>query len=264
MVLIEDILNIPKEASVNDIISKDLLFKEAGLNKSDKDKFVKFVKQIRWLYNIDDSTMRIKPYKDDEREYLEMQIINITLKDEFEVYNRNTGNFHRYDARLDRIADIILRNMPYPILLSFEFKDEIKFYVSHIKNSLADYDKITLDKLINTEWIKTSNLSQLDKDFIDKLQLENLDYTNIYTFYDSFITAIIQYKGSKEVGETVELDSNEIQNIMDEIKLIDRQIADLRVKIRKEPNFRDQMDLQMEIRNLKMDKKILQNNLTGE
>lgn len=80
--------------------------------------------------------MRIKPYKDDEREYLEMEIINITLKDEFEVYNRNTGNFHRYDARLERIADILIRFIPYPILLSFEFKDEIKFYVSHIRKVL--------------------------------------------------------------------------------------------------------------------------------
>lgn len=263
MVLIEDILNIPKEASVNDIIPKDVLFKEAELNKSDKGEFIKFVKQIRWLCKIDDFTMRIKPYKDDEREYLEMEIINITLKDEFEVYNRNTGNFHRYDARLDRIADILLRFIPYPILLSFEFKDEIKFYVSHIKESLADYDKITLDKLTSTEWIKTSNLTYLDKDFINKIQLENLDFTNIYTFYDDIVTAIIQFKGSKEIGQTVDLDSNEIQEIMDKIKGIDREIADLRVKIKREPNFRDQMDLQLKIRNLQMNKKILQDNLTN-
>lgn len=264
MVLIEDILNIPKEASVNDIIPKDVLFKEAELNKADKGEFVKFVKQIRWLYKIDDSTMRIKPYKDDEREYLEMEIINITLKDEFEVYNRNTGNFHRYDARLERIADILLRFIPYPILLLFEFKDEIKFYVSHIKESLADYDKITLDKLTSTEWIKTSNLTDLDKDFINKIQLENLDFTNIYTFYDDIVTAVIQFKGSKEIGQTVDLDSNKIQEIMDKIKGIDREIADLRVKIKREPNFRDQMDLQLKIRNLQMDKKLLQDNLTGE
>lgn len=46
MVLIEDILNIPKEASVNDIIPKDILFKEAELNKADKGKLSNLLNKL--------------------------------------------------------------------------------------------------------------------------------------------------------------------------------------------------------------------------
>ena len=259
--LIEDLIKVPNAAIVNAIIPKQDIFEAAEMNKSDKDYFVKYVKQIRWLYKFDDSSVRIKPYENEDKSYLEVELISIKLKKEFQEYNHNTGNFHRFDARLDRIVDILLRFIPYPILLCAEFKDEIKFYVSHISESKADYDKITLDELISTEWMDTNNLDNFDNELLNKLQLDNLDKSNVYTFYDDMVTAIIQYNGSKEVGQEVTLSSEEIQGIMDEIKVIDRKIADLKVKIRKENNFNIQFDYQEEIAELKIQKKLLQEQL---
>ena len=259
--LIEDLIKVPNAAIVNAIIPKQDIFEAAEMNKSDKDYFVKYVKQIRWLYKFDDSSVRIKPYENEDKSYLEVELISIKLKKEFQEYNHNTGNFHRFNARLDRIVDILLRFIPYPILLCAEFKDEIKFYVSHISESKADYDKITLDELISTEWMDTNNLDNFDNELLNKLQLDNLDKSNVYTFYDDMVTAIIQYNGSKEVGQEVTLSSEEIQGIMDEIKVIDRKIADLKVKIRKENNFNIQFDYQEEIAELKIQKKLLQEQL---
>ena len=214
--LIEDLINVPNAAIVNNIIPKQDIFEATGMNKSDKDYFVRYVKQIRWLYKFDDASVRINPFVNDEKSYLEAELISIKLKKEFQEYNHNTGNFHRFDARLDRIVDILLRFIPYPILLCAEFNDEIKFYVSHISESKSDYDKITLDELIYTDWIDVTNLDGFDEELIDKLQIDNLDKTNVFTFYDDIVTAIIQYNGSKEVGQEVTLNSDEIQKIMDD------------------------------------------------
>ena len=259
--LIEDLIKVPNAAIVNSILPKQDIFEATGMTKSDKDYFVRYVKQIRWLYKFDDASVRIKPYETEEKSYLEAELISIKLKNEFQEYNHNTGNFHRFDARLDRIVDILLRFIPYPILLCAEFNDEIKFYVSHISESKSDYDKITLDELIYTDWIDVNNLDGFDKELIDKLQIDNLDKTNVFTFYDDMVTAIIQYNGSKEVGQEVTLSSDEIQKIMDDIKVLERKIAEIRVAIRREDNFNKKMDYNIQIKELQMEIKLLQEEL---
>ena len=261
MALIEDLIKVPDAAIVNNILPKQDIFEATGMNKSDKDYFVRYVKQIRWLYKFSDDTIRTKPYLDEEKEYYEAELFSIKLKKEFQEYNHNTGNFHRFDARLDRIVDILLRFIPYPILLCAQFNDEIKFYVSHISESKADFDKITLDELINTDWIDVNNMDSFDEELINKLQIDNLDKTNVYTFYDDIVTAIIQYNGSKEAGKKVTLGSDKIQEIMDEIKVLERKIADLRVKIRRADNFSDRVDYNIQIKDLQMEIKLLQEEL---
>ena len=259
--LIEDLINVPNAAIVNNIIPKQDIFEATGMNKSDKDYFVRYVKQIRWLYKFDDASVRINPFVNDEKSYLEAELISIKLKKEFQEYNHNTGKFHRFDSRLNRIVDILLRFIPYPILLCAEFNDEIKFYVSHISESKSDYDKITLDELIYTDWIDVNNLDGFDKELIDKLQIDNLDKTNVFTFYDDMVTAIIQYNGSKEVGQEVTLSSDEIQKIMDDIKVLERKIAEIRVAIRREDNFNKKMDYNIQIKELQMEIKLVQEEL---
>lgn len=256
--LIEDLIKVPASASINRIIPKETIYEATEMNKADKDYFVRYIKQIRWLYKFDNDTIRIKPYKKEEKSYLEAELIAVTLKNEFQEYNHNTGNYHRFDARLDRIVDILLRFIPYPILLCAEFKDEIKFYVSHISESKADNDKITLDDLISTEWIDTNNLDDYDKELLNKLQIDALDKTNVYTFYDNIVTAIIQYNGSREVGQEVTLSSEEIQEIMDEIKVLERKIDDLKVKIRRSDNFSEEVELNIKIKELQMEIELLQ------
>ena len=261
MVVIEDLIKVPDAAVVNNILPKQDIFEATNMKKVDKDYFVRYVKQIRWLYKFDDASIRIKPYETEEKSYLEAELIGIKLKKEFQEYNHNTGNYHRFDARLDRIVDILLRFIPYPILLCAEFNDEIKFYVSHISESKSDYDKITLDELIYTDWIDVNNFDGFDKELIDKLQIDNLDKTNVFTFYDDMVTAIIQYNGSKEVGQEVTLSSDEIQKIMDDIKVLERKIAEIRVAIRREDNFNKKMDYNIQIKELQMKIKLLQEEL---
>ena len=93
------------------------------------------------------------------------------------------------------------------------------------------------------------------------MQIDNLDKTNVFTFYDDIVTAIIQYNGSKEVGQEVTLSSDEIQKIMDDIKVLERKIAEIRVAIRREDNFNKKMDYNIQIKELQMEIKLVQEEL---
>ena len=60
--LIEDLIKVPNAAIVNSILPKQDIFEATGMTKSDKDYFVRYVKQIRWLYKFDDASVRINPF----------------------------------------------------------------------------------------------------------------------------------------------------------------------------------------------------------
>ena len=91
-----------------------------------------------------------------------------------------------------------------------------------------------------------------------------LDKTNVYTFYDDIVTAIIQYNGSKEVGQSVSLTKEEILEIMDKIKSIEREISNLRVKIRRENNFNEKVELNIKIKGLQNEIEKLQGELKDD
>lgn len=245
MVLIEELLTIPDECKVNDIIAKDLIFSEGELKSSDKKIFTNYVKQVRWLYSLKKENIGINQYNDDTKEYLEVEIINIVLKE---------------DKKLARIADIVMRIMPYPIVLVFEFKGKIQLFVSHQSESLVDSSKITLDDVISTNWIVFDEMDEIDGILFKDLQLSNLDYSNFYKFYDSIIQKIIKYNGSKSVGHEVNLSVEEIKRVNNKIASLESEINNLRINLKKET----QPQLIVEINNKIRDKLFEKENLINK
>ena len=263
MVLIEDILEVPRNCIVNSVIPKKEIFEAAELNNKDKRIFTDLIKQIKWCYNFTEDNIRVSKYSDDIRNYDEVEVINITLKYD-NVHKIDIGKF-KEDEKIDRIADIVMRFIPYPLILTIQYENELKFYASHIRESKADYDKIVLDgKTRSTNWMDIDNLSEIEEDFISKIQLDNLDKTDFYDFYDDYITAIIQHEGAETAGGTVNLPVEEIDRIYSEISVLDAKIKDIENKIKEADNFNEQLELNMEAKKYKDKKEKLINELKGE
>lgn len=253
MLLIEELTDIPNNASIEVVISKKDIFEAGRLNKVDRDIFTKYVKQIKWIYKLDDGTLRLKPYHEDNRDYLEIEFININLKSEsfHEVENDNEFNSFslREEGKINRIADIILRFIPYPIVLSFQYNERyIRLFTSHIQDSLIDKDKITLDELISTNWIDTENMNKFAENFFNNIKLDNLNFKNTYTFYDDIIKAIIMYNGEINTGKEINISVEKIKKINNKISKINLEITDLKNQIKKESQFNKKVDLNMKIK----------------
>lgn len=259
--LITEILDIPNNALIDQFIPKQTLFKEANSKKYDKDLFTKYVKQMRIIYQLNEESIRIKPYLADDRSYYEIEVISVILKDE-NFTKLEDGGF-KEDNKLNRIADILFRFIPNPMILSFEINNTINVFVSHIKDSLADNEKITLEGMINTGWIDLSSLDEIDEILRNDLKLDNLNFKNVYSFYDDLISAILKYNGSKEVSLEVNKESDEILEIMNKIELIDKEIDMLKREIKKVNNFNQKVEINIQLHDLKEEKLALQEKLAN-
>ncbi|MDR2624033.1 MAG: DUF4391 domain-containing protein [Methanobrevibacter sp.] len=226
---IKEILDVPEKCFVGTPMSKKDFYDHAQLKTRDIKIFTDIIDKITWVYALQEENIRITPYKDNLRDYTEVHVYNVSLK---------TYKEGKTDKSIDRIADIILRTIPYPMILVFQYQNEIKLHVSHIKEHLSDSTKITLEGSISTDWIDLDNLDEIDKKLFDSLKLENLNFSHFYKFYSDIVDNINIYNASKLVGRDLsvrmKLSPDEIKTIQDEIANKNREIELKRNQIRKE------------------------------
>lgn len=263
MVLIEDILEVPRDCIVDSVIPKKDVFEAGDLNNKDKRIFTDLVKQIKWCYNFTENNIRVSKYVDEIRSYDEVELINIALKYD-NVHKIDIGKF-KEDDKIDRIADIMMRFIPYPLILTIQYDNELKFYSAHIRESKADYDKIVIDgKILSTNWMDLNNLSEIEEDFISKIQFHNLNRTDFYNFYNTYFEAVVQHDGAIMAGGTVNLSVEEIKKIYDELSILDLKIKEIDKEISEEKNFNAKIELNIKAHRFKEEKEMLINELKGE
>ncbi len=239
MTWIEDYLDYPEECKYGIKIDKKQVYDEAQLKTRDKNTFTKNIEKITWSYYLKPDILNIPPYHDKTRVYDEVEIIEIQLR-EF--------------SKINRIADILLRFIPYPILLIFEYDTRIRIYTSHIREHGSDSTKITLDDnygMIYTDWINLEQLDELSTELIENLKLKNLNNTNILELYKDIYNSILIYNGSRIKKDKTRLEPEEIKEKLDLIRKYEYEISLNKNQIKEETNFNAKMKLNVKNKELK-------------
>lgn len=221
--------NIPQSCTVKNTIFKKLFYENSDLSTADKSLFTDVINKITWLYCLKPETINIEPYKDDIREYGEIEFIEVELGEE---------------KRTNRIAEIIMRTIPYPMVLIFRLNDKTKLYVAHQRNSLNDSSKNTIEELISTAWFDS------DSKLFEKLDIQKMRFSNFFALYSDIVDAISIYNASNLITADFDLSGQEARKLTSEIEGLEKQIALLKSKLKSETQFNKKMELNIEIRKL--------------
>ncbi|OWT33794.1 hypothetical protein BGI41_00520 [Methanobrevibacter sp. 87.7] len=255
VLIYQNFFNFPDDCKVDCVISKSEIIKEGDLKTSDKNLFTKYVRQIKWCYNFSNDTIRLTEYVDDSKSYEEVQVINVILKDEnfdeLDNPNYQLKNYFKQDNKIDRIVEIIFKVIKYPQVIVVQYKDNIRLFMTNISNNLIDSTKYTLDEIISTNWINLNNNNRFVKELFNNLNLDNLNFKNAYTFYNSMFDSLIKYNGSLLVNHEVNLPPDQIQVITDKIVELNKKIININNGIKKETQFNKKLEMNIEINKLK-------------
>ncbi len=230
-------LEFPKEAQVDSVIPKKDFFEQTEMSSRDKNIFTNYIKQIKWLYSLQLETVNIKPYSDEEKDYEEIEVIQVILKKETEY--------------LERIADLIHRGLPYPLIIIFKLNNKFLISVAHKRNSKQDYGKVTLTDMRYTPWISENFLDEFDEKLLDKLAIGNLNQGDFYKMYSSVVDVIILSNGSREIGREVTVPVEKVKEINNEIYYINQDIKEKKAELKKETQFNKKAEINMKIYSLK-------------
>ena len=235
-----DYMKIPKSCEVGNTIFKKLFYDNADLNKTDRDLFTEQIDKINWAYCFKPETINIKPYKDEVREYPEIEIIEAKLVTA---------------GKTKRMAEIIMRTIPYPMLLVFALDNKIQLFTAHERTNLADPSRNTLEEFIFTDWLDLDNLTDKDKTLLESLEIRNLSYLNFYRFYCDIVDRLVIYNASKLTGGYIKgKTAVEVKEIYDKIGELDEIVKNLKLKVKSEAQLNRRVELNIEIKRFEMRK----------
>lgn len=228
-----DFLNIPDSCFIGNTIYKKLFYENADLFTSDKSLFTDAINKVTWLYCLKPETINITAYKDEVRDYPEIEVIEVLV--------------HK-DYKLKRIAEIIMRTIPYPMLLIFKLEDKRQFYVAHQRTSQSDSGKNTIEEFIATDWLDS------DSTLFAKLNIKQMRFTNFFALYSDIVDAISIYNLSTIIPTDDNITGAEARELSAQIEDIEQEITSLRARLKKESQFNRRMELNIEIKKLEENK----------
>lgn len=221
-------LNIPDGCGVNQFIAKKNFYENVELSKSDIDLFTD-IKKITVLYQLSSDKINIPAYVDEVRSYPFINIFEVQLSK---------------DTKTKRLAEIIMRSIPSPMVLIFDLENKYQVFVAHQRTSLSDRSKNTIEEIVSTDWLDENNL------LFDKLNIKQMRFTNFYDLYSDVVDIISIYNAGEMLQSDHKLSGEESRELMNELNELDFEINSLRAKVKKEIQFNKKMELNVEIKKL--------------
>ena len=234
-------LNISENCLVNQTIFKKTFLESVDLLVSDKKLINDHIKKVVWKYCLKPDNTNISVYKDDEREYYEIEIIEVQL---------NETN------KVKRIAEIIMRAIPYPILLVFINDNQIQLVTGDMGKNLSDSSKVLVDNFVCTDWCELESENQFVEKLLADLNFKQLNFTNFYLMYRDLEAKlnnfnIAKLKDTVEVPAPSNVSDTDRKNFYDEIKSIDIKIESIQKQLKKNSPLNEKVEASVKIKALK-------------
>ncbi|HHV24447.1 MAG TPA: DUF4391 domain-containing protein [Methanosarcina sp.] len=256
-------LGFPDSTYLGTRVFKKLFFENAALTATDKKSLKEDVETIIWQYTLKPSTIQIKAYTDVQREYLEVAVLEITL--------RSPRNYKR-------LAEVIHRAIPYPMLLTFaqnpeksskepddndnekhedmhkDTESKVALSVAPKRFSQAEKGAVVVEEFFTTGWIDLEKISDIEQAFLDTLNLSNLPHTHFLAFYSALMDRFIALDCASLTGK-YRLNNEEISQEARRQQLtvcheLEGKIAKLRATLHKQDQFNRKVELNVQIKQL--------------
>ena len=230
---------IPDACHLGKRIFKKLFHENAKLGATDKKAFREDIDVITWQYTLKPSTIPIKAYEDDQREYHEVAILQVNLK----TLNRTS-----------RIAEIIHRAIPYPLVVVFTYKTMCTMSLAHKRFSQAEKGAIVAEDFLITDWIDLLSPTLIQQAFLDSIALSVLPHTHFYAFYSALTDRTVALDCARLTGN-YRLEPIAIKRKVRKDQLVlchelEIQIAGHKATIMKETQFNRKVELIMKMKEL--------------
>lgn len=234
-------LNISENCLANQTIFKKTFLESVDLLASDKKLINDHIKKVVWKYCLKPDNTNIPVYKDDEREYYEIEIIEVLLNETYKV---------------KRIAEIIMRAIPYPILLVFTKDNQIQLVTGDMRKNLSDSSKVTVDNFVYTDWFEIESCNQFVEKLLADLNFKQLNFTNFYLMYRDIEAKlnnfdIAKLKDTVEVSTSINISDTDRKKYYDEIKTIDIKIESIQKQLKKNSPLNEKVEASVKIKALR-------------
>lgn len=182
-------LGLPPECRVDKRVPKKLLMENGAPTAVDKRLINERIEHIHWLATLKPTTIGVSPYRDNQREYLEIAVLAVTLRDA-------TAK----PAKTARLVELIHRAVPYPTLLIFAHGESLNLSLAHKRWSLGEAGRTVLAGEVVECRLGDNGATRLEENFLAALPLARQPRTNLYALYQGWIDTLLALLASRVTG----------------------------------------------------------------
>ncbi len=237
-------LGLPDSARVNQRVPKKLLVENGAPTAADKRRINEGIEEIQWLASLKPNTIGVPDYCDDVREYLEIALLTVTL---------------RQVAKAGRLSELIHRAIPYPLFLVLLQGDQTSLSLAHKRRAQNEAGKFVLDgDVVEVTVSGNAPLSaEVNRLFWDALTLGNQPRANLLLLYQGWINTLVALQVARLTGTFTQAVTNEAAIVRREAvqrcKEFEVKIAVLRNAAVKEKQMARRVELNLEIKGLEVE-----------
>jgi hypothetical protein len=178
-------LALPPGARVGQRVPKKLLLENGAPTASDKRLISEGIEELQWVAALKPTTVGVPEFRDETREYLEVAVLRLVL---------------RAGGKALRLAELVHRAVPYPVLLVTDLDNRPSVSVAHKRWSQGERGKVVLDgELAFVQWAPELP-DPLWESFLQALQLARQARTSLLELYQGWLDAIYALLASKLTG----------------------------------------------------------------
>lgn len=209
-------MKFPESTFFGKRIPKESFYQRVDMNPSIKRSFIDDIDQIVWQNKLSPETLNISP----GTRVLEIEVFYISLK--CKEYN-------------PKVIEVIEKAIPKHLLFILKFEDELKALINYKEESESQKGKFKMIDSYFTDWLPAADLT---------LSLEGLNTDQIY---DGFIRQIARFEyltddQPDDISQSVERAQT--------IAKLEKKIAELKAKKRKEKQFNKQITFSNQIKEM--------------
>lgn len=239
-----DALALPASCRVDQRIPKKMLVDNGAPTAADKRLLTDGIEAVQWVAALKPSTVAVPEYRDETREYLEIAVLAVEVRDT-----------HGKPAQVRRLAELVHRAIPYPVLLLQALPERVVLTAGHKRAAQNEGGKVVLDgELIAAEM--TDGADAVGP-FLQALAMSRQSQGNLLALYQGWMDCLTawqaaQYSGAFLLKETPEQAAVQ-REALRTCQRLEAEVTRLRALAAKERQMAKQIELNLALKRLNVE-----------
>jgi len=232
-------LALPNDSRVDQRVPKKLLLEQGAPTPADKRAIQDGIEEFFWVAALKPVNVGVPVFRDDVREYLEIAVLTVTL---------------RQDAKANRLAELVHRAIPYPVLLVTVQAEGCTLSVAHKRWSQGETGKVVIEDLHGTVELHAEAPNTEETAFLGSLAVAGLPRGDLYALYQGWVDRVAALEAARISGVFALPGAlgqgGEIREGLEEHKVIERELVLLRARANKEKQMNRRVELNLKVKDL--------------
>ena len=236
-------LALPAGAMVDRRVPKTLLIENGARTAAHKRCIREGVDEFKWLAALKPTTVGVAVYRDAVREYSEIAVLKLTLRSGISAV---------------RLAELVHRAVPYPVLLIVFQDDALEISLAHKRCSQGEPRKTVVDGDVIGVRFVDGDAENLTTAFCHALSLAGPHRATLHALYQGWIDGVQALQAARVTGvfslPASATGAASRAAALREYRLLDDRIADVRGAARRQAQIARHVELNLELRRLRTDR----------